>query len=98
MNKEKLIEMLINDDIGDWRSDAERNSYFQFILFEGFKGYKNQTGEELLIEVVERGLLELKSNHPECPMCSDIDNYVCFSCEIDQISELRRELNANNEN
>jgi hypothetical protein len=97
MNKEKLIEMLIDDDIGDWRSDAERNSYFQFILYNGIEGYKNQTGQELLIEVVERGLLILKSNYPECSCCG-IDNYVCFMCEIDQISEARKELNANNDN
>jgi hypothetical protein len=97
MNKDKLIEMLINDDLSDWRNNADKHDYFRVILYEGFVGYKNQTGEELLTEVAERGLLELKSNHPECSMCSDIDNYICFSCEIDQISELRKELYANNE-
>jgi hypothetical protein len=97
MTKDKLIEMLIDDDLDDWRDEAVKNSYFAVLLHNGFVGYRNQTGEELLTEVVERGLLELKSNYPECLMCSDTDNYVCYLCEIAQISELRKELYANNE-
>jgi uncharacterized protein YbcI len=50
MNKDKLIEKLIKDDI---KTDFSQEFYDQ-ILRDGFVGYKNQTLEELKTEWLQR--------------------------------------------
>jgi hypothetical protein len=79
-NKDEMIKALIKDDLNDWFNPKEKDVYFAQLLNDGFVGYRNQTIRELVDECVERGLIELKSNYPECKMCG-IDNYVCLECE-----------------
>lgn len=65
MNREKIIEILIDNDI-DFDSllnisfiDSE---YFSHIMKTGFKGYNNYTYEELIDECNERGISVLEIN------------------------------------
>ena len=86
MHKEEMIEALITDDLNDW-FNPKVNRRLKMHLRDGFIGYLNQSEQELRDECIERGLIELKSNYPECKMCG-IDNYVCLECE-----RLQREVN-----
>ena len=55
MDKEEMIEWLIDDDLNNWDSnETGRAEYFEFILRTGFVGYNNQTDEELANEIMER--------------------------------------------
>jgi len=83
MLKDQMIKALIKDDLNDWFNPYEKDVYFAQLLHDGFVGYRNQTEQELRDECIERGLIELKSNYPECKMCG-IDNYVCIECEREQ--------------
>ena len=58
MNREKMIEALIDNDLNDWNSKISMDEYFAFAMREGFVGYKNQTDHELKQEMIERGLIE----------------------------------------
>ena len=87
MTKDEMIEALITDDLNDWFNPKEKDAYFAMHLRDGFIGYLNQSEQELRDECIERGLIELKSNYPECKMCG-IENYVCLECE-----RLQREVN-----
>lgn len=53
MNREKMIEALIDNDLHDgWYE------YMWMLLLDGFVGYKNQTDYELKQEMIARGLIE----------------------------------------
>jgi len=80
MHIDQMIDVLIEDDLSDWFNPKEKDVYFAQLLHDGFVGYRNQSEQELRDECIERGLIELKSNYPECKMCG-IDNYVCLECE-----------------
>jgi hypothetical protein len=80
MTKEEMIDALIKDDMTDWFYPNQKDAYFAQLLRDGFDGYINQSEQELRGECIERGIIELKSNYPECKMCG-IDNYVCIECE-----------------
>jgi hypothetical protein len=58
MNREEMIEWLIDNDLNDWDAwngkETGRHDYFAFLLKVGFVGYANQTDEELLAEINER--------------------------------------------
>jgi hypothetical protein len=54
MERSKLIQRLISDDIYDWGSTDSRDDYLGTILCDGFVGYNNQTTEELQAEWNER--------------------------------------------
>ena len=55
-----LINALIDDDIDTFCHEYDEQgdtSRLRDMLFEGFSGYKNQTIEELVQELAERGLI-----------------------------------------
>ena len=54
MERSKLIQRLISDDIYGWDGADSRDDYLWTILSEGFVGYNNQTTEELQAEWNER--------------------------------------------
>ena len=54
MNREKMIEALIDNDL----HDGNRDEYIWMLLLDGFVGYKNQTDYELKQEMINRGLIE----------------------------------------
>ena len=55
MNREQMIEWLIDNDLNDWNgNEAGKSEYLAFILRDGFVGYANQTDDELRQEIEER--------------------------------------------
>jgi hypothetical protein len=54
MERSKLIQRLVSDDIYGWGSTDSRDDYLGTILCDGFVGYNNQTTEELQAEWNER--------------------------------------------
>ena len=55
MNREQMIDWLIDNDLNDWNgNEAGKSEYLAFILHEGFVGYRNQTDDELRAEILER--------------------------------------------
>lgn len=58
MERSKLIQRLISDDIYGWNDTDGRDEFLATILAEGFVGYDNQTTEELQAEWKERVALD----------------------------------------
>jgi len=58
LDREKAIDLLISNDIESLGSMLEQydHHWITHILREGFKGYGNFTDEELMSELVERGI------------------------------------------
>jgi len=54
MERSKLIQRLISDDIYGWSDTDSRDEYLATILAEGFLGYNKQFTEELQAEWNER--------------------------------------------
>jgi hypothetical protein len=56
MNREQMIEWLIDDDLGLIQRGAPHDDfeYVAGILREGFKGYQRYTDEELRQDILER--------------------------------------------
>ena len=54
MDRESTIAWLIDDDLNDWNSEDDKNSYITRMLLDGFGGYNNMTDEELNNEMHER--------------------------------------------
>jgi len=57
MNKEQMIELLVDDDLNDWNTVDQFKEYMHLQLITGFKGYKNFTLAELISEIEDRELL-----------------------------------------
>ena len=59
MNRERIIERLINDDL-EYNRVIDRTfvdpHYFEQIMRHGFKGYDNMTVHELVEECVNRDI------------------------------------------
>lgn len=58
MERSKLIQRLISDDIYGWNDTDGRDEFIGNILAEGFVGYDNQTTEQLQAEWKERVALD----------------------------------------
>jgi hypothetical protein len=58
MNKDQMIEALIEDDLNDWFDPNEKDVYFAHLLHDGFVGYRNQSEQELRDECIEREIIE----------------------------------------
>jgi hypothetical protein len=56
MNREQMIELLVNQDIEEMLSAALDDNYevIAYTLELGFKGYTNYTDAELVAEITER--------------------------------------------
>lgn len=54
MNREEIIDWLINNDLNDWNSEISKNEYLAQLLTQGFTGYENMTDKELQDETNER--------------------------------------------
>ena len=57
MNRNEMIDLLIDSDLNDWNTKESEQDYFAMILRRGFVGYENQTDYELKEECLERGII-----------------------------------------
>ena len=53
-SRDKLIELLVDDDINDWFSKSDMADSFSYLLRNGFIGYDNRTDQELIDECISR--------------------------------------------
>lgn len=61
--REKLIDLLIDDDLNEWHDREDKDEYFAMLLRVGFVGYRNQKDQDLIDECIERELnFEEKQN------------------------------------
>ena len=58
MNRNEMIDLLIDSDLNDWNTKESEQDYFAMILRRGFVGYENQTDYELKEECLERGIID----------------------------------------
>jgi hypothetical protein len=58
MNTEQIIDLLIEDDLNDWNDSQSKDAYFATILRKGFIGYEQSYHDELLMDAIDRGLIE----------------------------------------
>jgi len=54
MDREEMIDWLIDNDLNGWNNEASMSEYLSMILYEGFKGYNNYTDNALRAEILER--------------------------------------------
>jgi len=54
LNREQVIDWLVNNDINDWNNEQSRNEYIAHVMTCGFVGYENMTDKELQDEYKER--------------------------------------------
>ena len=59
--REKLIELLVDDDINGFYDREDQADYFSYLMRVGFVGYNNQTDQQLIDECIDREL-----NFEEC--------------------------------
>jgi hypothetical protein len=57
MTKSEMIDQLIDDDLNDWNSKIDQQTYLYHLLHDGFKGYLHQSEDELLAELQSRELI-----------------------------------------
>jgi hypothetical protein len=57
MTKSEMIDQLIDDDLNDWNSKTDQQTYLYHLLHDGFKGYLHQSEDELLAELKSRELI-----------------------------------------
>lgn len=62
MNRDEMINLLIDDDLNNWYDRDDKDEYFAMILRNGFIGYNDQSNKEIENEMFERGLLD--DTHP----------------------------------
>ena len=55
--REKLIDLLVDDDINNWYDRDDQAEYFSMWLRIGFVGYNNQTDQQLIDECIDRELI-----------------------------------------
>lgn len=61
-SREKLIDLLIDDDINGFYDRDDQAAYLSYILRSGFAGYENQTYEQLIDECIDRQFFEEEEN------------------------------------
>ena len=61
-DREKVIDILINDDLDIQYSDM---SHLEYMLFNGFIGYDNMTDDELIKECEERDISYLVGDNDD---------------------------------
>ena len=54
IEREEMIDWLINNDLNDWNTEVSKNEYLAHLLTQGFTGYENMTDKELQDEKNER--------------------------------------------
>ena len=54
--REKLIELLVDDDVNGFYDRDDQADYFSYLLRVGFVGYNNQTDQQLIDECIDREL------------------------------------------
>ena len=54
--REKLIELLVDDDINGFYDREDQCDYFSYMMRIGFVGYNNQTDQQLIDECIDREL------------------------------------------
>jgi len=58
MTKSEMIDKLIDDDLNDWNSKTDQQTYLYKLLENGFKGYLHHSEDELLAELKSRELIQ----------------------------------------
>jgi hypothetical protein len=58
MNRNEMIDLLIDDDLNSWYDRDDKDDYFAFIMRKGFIGYENWYDNDLRNEMINRGLIE----------------------------------------
>lgn len=53
-SREKLIEMLVDDDINGFYDRDDQADYISYLMRHGFVGYNNQTDQEIIDECIDR--------------------------------------------
>ena len=54
--REKLIELLVDDDINGFYDREDQADYLSYLMRVGFVGYNNQTDQQLIDECIDREL------------------------------------------
>jgi hypothetical protein len=54
MNRNEMIDMLVEDDLHSWYDRDDKDSYFAHIMRKGFIGYESWQDEELINECIAR--------------------------------------------
>lgn len=58
MNRNEMIDLLIDSDLNDWFASEDKEDYFANVMRKGFIGYENQTDYELKEECLQRGIID----------------------------------------
>ena len=62
MNRNEMIDLLIDSDLNDWFASEDKEDYFAKVVRKGFIGYENWHDQELEQECIDRGILD--DTHP----------------------------------
>jgi hypothetical protein len=54
MNRNEMIDMLVEDDLHSWYDRDDKDSYFAHIMRKGFIGYESWHDQELIDECIAR--------------------------------------------
>lgn len=57
MNRNEMIDLLIDSDLNDWFAAEDKEDYFAMLLRKGFVGYDNQTDTEIRVECIAREII-----------------------------------------
>jgi hypothetical protein len=60
--REKLIELLVDDDINGFYDRDDQADYISYLMIHGFVGYNNQTDQEIIDECIDRNFFEEEEN------------------------------------
>lgn len=60
--REKLIELLVDDDINGFYDRDDQADYISYLMRHGFVGYNNQTDQEIIDECIDRNFFEEEEN------------------------------------
>jgi hypothetical protein len=58
MNRNEMIDLLIDDDLNSWYDRDDKDDYFAFVMRKGFIGYESWYDNDLKEEMINRGLIE----------------------------------------
>ena len=62
MTRDEMINALIDDDLNGWYDRDDKDEYLAYILLNGWIGYKSQSDEELVVECLDRRIID--DTHP----------------------------------
>ena len=60
--REKLIELIVDDDINGFYDRDDQADYISYLMRHGFVGYNNQTDQEIIDECIDRNFFEEEEN------------------------------------